>query len=160
MRTRTIAGAVILCGLIGELQAQAPSSSQYMTTQRFDDYLRAHQQEHALEAQALQVARQTVDQRLTEMNNLRTQITSERGMFITRAEHDTLRADMQVADARSRDDIGKVNQELASLRATNTTWTIALGVFFTMTQIGIQFVSHFSSLFSPPPPRRRNEPKE
>jgi len=48
----------------------------------------AHKREHALEMQAILVARESIDRRLTEMNELRSQINSERGEFMTRAMFD------------------------------------------------------------------------
>ncbi len=60
---------------------------------------RAHRREHELEARALDVARdlqdralslarQDVDRRLEAMNELRDQITSERGEYLTRTNYD------------------------------------------------------------------------
>jgi hypothetical protein len=44
----------------------------------------AHDREHAALALALQEARREIDRRLEAMNELRDQITSERGTFMTR----------------------------------------------------------------------------
>ena len=59
----------------------------------------AHRREHALEekslqesreamASALQVASDNIDRRLDEMNELRAQINTERGAYLTRLEYD------------------------------------------------------------------------
>jgi hypothetical protein len=64
-----------------------------------DDRWIAHRREHALEKEALTVAasaqqraldlaRQDINRRLEGMNELRQQITSERGNFISRAEYE------------------------------------------------------------------------
>ena len=45
-----------------------------------------HHREHEMEQKALEVARAEIERRLEGMNELRAQITSERGNYIARAE--------------------------------------------------------------------------
>lgn len=48
----------------------------------------AHAQQHAAEAEALRMARVDIDRRLDAMNQLRDQITQERGTFLARDLYD------------------------------------------------------------------------
>jgi predicted nuclease with TOPRIM domain len=52
--------------------------------ERLDTYMGVHVTEHQALAQQVDRDAATVNQRLEEMNNLRTQISSERGQFATR----------------------------------------------------------------------------
>ncbi len=123
-------------GLTARLVAQGgPGSASptnpgaYVTTQRFEDYTRAHEREHELIAQAIVEARRTVDLRLEGMNDLRQQITTERAAYATAAGAETL-----------RQRIDKLEQAQAAQAGSNATWTIVLGVFFTVLQLGMRFL--------------------
>ncbi len=133
--TRILLGVCAL-GLVVNLVAQGgPSSTSptnpggYVTTQRFEDYTRAHEREHELIAQAIVEARRTVDMRLEGMNDLRQQITNERAGFATSAGAEAL-----------RQRIDKLEQAQAAAAGSNATWTIVLGVFFTILQLVMRFL--------------------
>src|SRR5690349_11973330 len=108
--------------------------------QRFEDYVQAHAREHALEAAAVRAAKEAIDVRLGEMNNLRAQITAERGQFITRNEHEALRSEVLIADQRSQERIGALESQVAGLRSAAVAWGAALGIFFTIIQVALRFL--------------------
>jgi hypothetical protein len=111
---------------ISTVQSQ---STRPVSTERFEDYIRAHMHEHDLEREALTRARETTDARLGEMNNLRAQLNLERGVYVTRVQYDA-----------QLDRIGRIEQQLASVQSANVTWTAAVGLFFTVVMIGLRFM--------------------
>jgi hypothetical protein len=127
---RLIAAVIVLLLWVGVAHAQP---TRPVTSERFDDYLKAHEQRHTLETIAVDIARQSIEFRLGEMNNLRAQINMERGQFATRMEFQTR---SQAVDDR----LNKIEQSLASMQSANLTWIAALGVFFTVVQIGLRFL--------------------
>src|ERR1017187_10858789 len=64
-----------------------------------EEWLKSHPETHRLEGVALAVAKVATDLRLESMNNLRLQIDSERGSFITRElyahEHERMRGEYE-----------------------------------------------------------------
>lgn len=57
-------------------------------TARLEQWVAAHPETHRLEGVVLSVAKAATDQRLESMNELRKQIDTERGTFITRELYD------------------------------------------------------------------------
>jgi len=125
---RHVVLALLLCS--GVVSAQPTRA---VTSERFDDYVSSHAREHALINEALTRARETTNFRLEGMNELRSQINTERGQYATRAAFDTQR---QTTDDR----LNKIEQSVASMQSANLTWIAALGVFFTVVQIGLRFL--------------------
>jgi hypothetical protein len=104
-----------------------------VSSERFDDYVASHAREHVLMNEALTRARETTDFRLEGMNELRSQINTERGQYATRAAFDTQR---QTTEER----LNKIEQAQASMQSANLTWMAALGVFFTIVQLALRFL--------------------
>jgi CHASE3 domain sensor protein len=104
-----------------------------VTTQRFEDFIKAHQREHELIKEAVDEARDSVNLRLEGMNELRAQIDKERGQYVIRTAYDTYK------DAQEQR-LNKIEKSLATMQSANTTWLIAIGIFFTIVQIVLRFV--------------------
>jgi hypothetical protein len=104
-----------------------------VTTQRFEDFIKAHQREHELEQLALGEARTNIDQRLRGMNEIREQINKERGQYVDR---DVFDAKLGIFDER----FNKLEKSVTQIQSANATWLIAIGVFFTLVQIVLRFV--------------------
>jgi len=72
---------------------------------------------------ALRLSREEMERRLEGLNQLRTEVTSDRSQFTLRikceAEHDNLKI--------WRD---SVNKKLTTLETRSITWTAAVGIFF------------------------------
>jgi hypothetical protein len=122
----------------GEPQGTSPASAQqpsgqFVTTQRFEDYTRAHEKEHTLVADALDVAKKNTDLRLEAMNELRAQIQTERNNYQGRGEATLTRE-------RTEERLNKLEQAMASTASANRTWTAALGLFFTVVMLALRFV--------------------
>lgn len=73
-----------------------------------EEWQRTHSDIHRLEGVALSIDREAVAQRMASMNELRKQIDSERGTFITRELYDRENQHMreEITDLRESRDIG------------------------------------------------------
>lgn len=116
------------------MSAQSPSTVQSgptrgVSTERFEDYTRSHMEKHDLEREALTRARETTELRLREMNNLRDQINTERGQYVSRLAYDGM-----------VDRINKIEQRQSASEGANTAYIVGLGVFFTVIQIAMRFL--------------------
>ena len=108
-------------------------STRPVTTERFEDYVRAHAHEHELIDRALAVARDSTNFRLEGMNDLRSQITTERGQYATRIAVETLREGMEGR-------LNKIEQAQSAAASASAVWAIVLGVFFTFVQVALRFL--------------------
>lgn len=61
-----------------------------VTTERFEDYVGSQERLQQERDKALNQARETVNTRLEAMNELRAQINSERGTYVSRIMYDSL----------------------------------------------------------------------
>lgn len=114
--------------------AQSPATVQSgptrpVSSERFEDYTRGHQEKHDLEREALTRARETTELRLREMNNLRDQINTERGQYVTRLQYEAI-----------ADRMNKIEQAQSSMQGTNAGYVVALGIFFAVLQVALRFV--------------------
>ncbi len=94
-----------------------------------DQRWKAHRVEHDQQQVALDRARDEVNRRLAEMNDLRRQITDERADFLTRAEYE---AKHEALIER----IGSMERSRANLEGRM--W--AIGAVFVMIQVIIRFL--------------------
>jgi hypothetical protein len=125
-----IAGVAAIAFAQGGPGSSNPANPTAMvSTQRFEDYIRAHEREHEMLNQAIGVAKQTTDQRLEGMNELRAQITQERAAYATSVGVEAL-----------RQRIDKLEQAQASQAGSSATWVIVVGVFFTILQLAMRFL--------------------
>jgi hypothetical protein len=97
-----------------------------------------HDKLHAAEAEALEIAKGDINRRLDEMNELRKQITSERGEFLQRSvydrEHSLLR---DSSDARLKVlETGKANLE-------GRLW--AIGAIISVLLVALELVMNYFS---------------
>lgn len=90
-----------------------------------EQWERSHLLLHVAEREAVQLARESVDQRLEGMNELRIQITTERGTFLPREvfdrEHGRLSEEVRVM----RNDLTRLIGERSGM---GVGWQIAIGV--------------------------------
>lgn len=117
-----------------------------VSTQRFEDYVRAHAREHELYSETLKAAKAAVDIRLESMNELREQINAERGRYETKDASEMLRLRADERNQRFQERMNLMEQELTSMlarhegsRATTVMWIAGIGVFFTLVQIVLRF---------------------
>lgn len=97
----------------------------------FDEYRKGHAREHKLEENARVEARRGMERRLNEMNELRRQIDRERGTFQTKGE-------AQLMFDRLADRLNKIEQVQAAAASASITWTVAIGLFFTVLTVGMK----------------------
>jgi response regulator of citrate/malate metabolism len=100
-----------------------------VTTERFEDYLKSHLREHKMLRSQIKVAAENVDRRLAEMNEMRAQINSERGLSASRELHDALAA--KVAEVETRQ---------AEAQKATMTWILAITLFLGAIQAAVHFL--------------------
>lgn len=121
--------------------AQVPAGT-FVTTQRFEDYVRAHQREHELLTVQVDEAKKVVDLRLEAMNQLRDQIEKERGGYQPRAESTLTRE-------RVEERLNKLEQAVSTEASARVTWTAAIALFFMIVTVALRFM----------PERRKGPPR-
>jgi len=127
---------VVLAGVVTLAAAQGGNGpSSVVTTQRFDDYVKAHAKQHELEAQAVDLAKQAIDIRLGMMNELRAQINTERGSYQSAGE-----AKIQMSSVELR--LRALEQAQAAQAGSNVTWAAAIAAFIVIVQIALQYFPH------------------
>lgn len=134
VKATTLDSGLAMAPFVLSREVQSPATAvsaapRPLSTERFEDYTRGHQEKHDLEREALTRARETIDFRLREMNELRSQINLERGTYVTRIA-------FQVQEER----LNKIEQAQASAQSYNLTWMAAMGVIFTIVQVGLRFL--------------------
>jgi len=117
-----------------------------VSTQRFEDYIRAHAREHELYSETLRAAKAAVDIRLESMNELREQINSERGRYETKDAADMARLRTDERGQRFQERMNIMEQDITAMkgrhegsRTATIMWIAGVGVFFTLVQILLKF---------------------
>jgi len=101
-----------------------------VTTQRFEDYVCYHRREHELLKSAQDAAKQAGDLRLEGLNHLRREVERDRQAFMPKAEADLINRNIE-------ERLRKVENQSSSQKAVSVVWIIAVGIIFTIVQIGV-----------------------
>jgi hypothetical protein len=110
----------ILSGTVALVYAQSNPTS-FVTTQRFEDYVKAHERMHQLEAQSVVIAREGVAARLDSQG--------------------------QVMTAQAREQFGilggkveKLEQDMAAHESADRTWLAAITLVLVLVQVVMYYV--------------------
>ncbi len=80
--------------------------------------------------------REEIERRLTALNELRAEVTKDRDQYVLKASYEpTIK---QLADWKSI-----INDRITIIETRSYTWNAALGVFFTLLQIGLGVATFF-----------------
>lgn len=100
-----------------------------------------HKREHVLIQDAVTKAEKAVDKRLEAMNELREQITTERGMYLTRALYDASNDELRQRVFQNNDKLiamdaatSSVREDVAALRSSQD-WMVRLVIGTVVTAI-------------------------
>ncbi len=92
---------------------------------------------HEAMSSAIELAREEVDRRLGELNQLRREVIDDREQFVSKLQFDPM---MKERDAW-RDAIGErinlLGDRLTRIETKGHTWTVAIGMFFVVLQIAL-----------------------
>jgi len=89
---------------------------------------------------AILLAREEVARRLGELNQLRSEVVSDREQFVSKLQFEPM---MQERDAWRGDITEKltsINERITKIETRGSTWTLAIGLFFVVLQIALMFL--------------------
>ena len=104
-----------------------------------EQWQEAHENVHRLEDEARELAARVINIRLEGMNELRRQIDSERGVYISREVHD-----QQINALREATDTRLKSLENAKSNLEGRLWMIgiAIGAVVTLVQLALYWLTH------------------
>ena len=79
---------------------------------------------------ALRLAREEIARRLTDLNQLRSEVIEDRDQFVTKVEFDPM---MRERDAWRE----SISDRVTKIETRGNTWTVAIGLFFVVLQIAL-----------------------
>ena len=104
----------------------------------------AHRREIDVKSEATEsailLAREEVARRLGELNQLRSEVVSDREQFVSKLQFEPM---MQERDAWRSDITEKlvaINDRITRIETRGSTWTLAIGLFFVVLQIALMFL--------------------
>ena len=99
-----------------------------------------HDRDRDANNRALAEARERVEQRLSALNELRAEVTEDRGQLVQRTAFDT-RTEAVDKDLKAlREDIGSIRQELANQRGRSAAYAVVLGLAVVLVPVLLQFL--------------------
>jgi len=108
--------------------------------QRMNDHDLRHAEQHIADQRAIGEARDRVEQRLGALNELRAEVTEDRGQLVQRTTYET-RSDAIDKEIKAvREDIGLIRQELANQRGRAAAYAVVLGLAVVLIPVLIQFL--------------------
>ncbi len=110
----------------------------------FETIIAANQRELAakhlsMEASML-VARDEVARRLTELNQLRSEVIDDRDQFVSKNEFEPAMRERDQWREVVADRLNAVSDRITRIETKGNTWTVAIGIFFVLLQIALMIV--------------------
>jgi len=99
-----------------------------------------HELEREATLRALEEARRVLERELRALNELRQEVTDDRGQLVQQATYDA-KMDAVATDFKTiRDDLGAIRQQQANQQGRQATWMVVLTITLALVTIGSRFI--------------------
>jgi hypothetical protein len=89
---------------------------------------------------AVLLAKEEVYRRLGELNQLRSEVISDREQFVSKLQFEPMMQERDAWRSDMTDKLTAINERIAKIEARGSTWTLAIGLFFVVLQIALMFL--------------------
>lgn len=89
---------------------------------------------------AILLAREEVARRLGELNQLRSEVISDREQFVSKLQFEPMMQERDAWRSDMTDKLTAINERITKIETRGSTWTLAIGLFFVVLQIALMFL--------------------
>ena len=108
--------------------------------QRFTEHEAHHDRDRDAGNRAIQEARERVEQRLEALNELRTEVVSDRTQFVKSEVFDARLHQAETDRARLQEDLGKIREELARQKGRSAAYAAVLAVALVIVPVALSWL--------------------